>query len=571
MIRKLHTSVGALVVLAGLLLISCEKKLHYKGSNMGREDPVNEEQQDPAPLDGNTLKVLFIGNSLTLDATYLLPSFLNVAGVKNIELTRAYHGAYTLALYDTNYAAANMCSCNTWKTGQDRWRGVLTYLYSLKDVVESNAFDIICIQEYTGAKECWKWTETENAHVTGLLAKIRESQKRKGNDNPEFVYLFSTQFARGLEKLETNFGNDPVKQFDANVATVRELLAATGIKTVISTGAMQQNLRTTALNTERDMLRGDRVHMDYGAMRWAAAVLVFKTLFTPVTGINPENIPFGFDEYYPRNTLWTTPVTEEIRPILLEAVQAAYNNPFTITDMSKYSTPVTFKNKPGSVFLDENDVIEGVTFPVTFPVGNGSNDSSSQPYWQSYGIWFSSAQPQAYVKWNYASYPIEGNCPVRYFVSTSAGISSPALRGQWTGDWFEFVLPVKDFAAGTKVRFSAPFYTRQGPVFWAFEWLDGGTWKNDCRSITLDGFTREASFALKVGTTHVNCVATFSEGIQEGKLRFRVRCVDGSIQADSATQKSVQRSLPNHTDTDYNSVFYFHEAANLSSAIKFEL
>ena len=161
---------------------------------MGREDPVNEEQQDPAPLDGNTLKVLFIGNSLTLDATYLLPSFLNVAGVKNIELTRAYHGAYTLALYDTNYAAANMCSCNTWKTGQDRWRGVLTYLYSLKDVVESNAFDIICIQEYTGAKECWKWTETENAHVTGLLAKIRESQKRKGNDNPEFVYLFSTQF-----------------------------------------------------------------------------------------------------------------------------------------------------------------------------------------------------------------------------------------------------------------------------------------------------------------------------------------------------------------------------------------
>ena len=57
----------------------------------------------------------------------------------------------------------------------------------------------------------------------------------------------------------------------------------------------------------------------------------------------------------------------------------------------------------------------------------------------------------------------------------------------------------------------------------------------------------------------------------EGKLRFRVRCVDGGIQADTSTGKSVQRSLPNYTTSDYSSVFYFHDTANHSSAIKFEL
>ncbi|MBQ7194616.1 MAG: DUF4886 domain-containing protein [Bacteroidales bacterium] len=563
----------AFLLLASLAL-SCGGNASVDGGKNGPEEGQTiGEFQGRKPLDGHTWKVLFIGNSLTLDATYLLPSLLNTAGVKNIELDRIYHGAYTLPLYNNNYAGANICSWNTWKPGQERWRGELNHLYSPKQVIEDDAYDIICIQEYTGVKECWEWTTTESVSVNGLISKIRDSQKLKGNDDPLFVYLFSTQLGRGQARLVENFDNDPVKMFDANVATISQLLASTGIKTVISTGALQQNLRTTALNTERDMTRGDYVHMDYGAMRWAGACLVFKTLFTPITGIKIEDIPFGYDEYYPRPTLWSTPVTDEIRPILLEAIQAAYDKPLRITDMSKYSTPPTYTHKPGTVFLDESNDIESVTFPVVFPVGNGSNDSANQPYWSGYGIWICKSQPQAYIKWNFASYPNEGLCPTRNFASTSGGISSPALRGLWTGDWYEFVLPIRDMPAGTQIRFSAPFYTRQGPVFWAFEWLDGDEWKNDCHSITMDSFTREASFALKAGTTNVSCVATFSKKVDQGKLRFRVRCVDGTIQADSATLKAVQRQQPNlNSDgSDYSSVFYFHDNAKTSSAIRFEL
>ena len=565
-----------MLVLSALLL-SCGGNASMEGKYPGKNNGGQNQNptEESKPVDGQTWRVLFIGNSLTLDATYFLPSLLNAAGVKNIELTRTFHGAYTMQGYNNNYAGSNICAWTTWKPGQARWRGEQTLTHSLKEVAEAEAYDIICLQEYTGDKAGWEYNTTEKIHVNGLIQKLRDSQKKKGNDNPRFVYLFSTQFGRGQDRLVANFNNDPTQQFATNSTFTAALLADNSIKTVISTGALQQNLRTTGLNTSRDMTRGDQVHMDYGHMRWAGASLIFKTLFTPITGIKIEDIPFGYDEYYPHKSLHSTPVTAENRPILLEAIQNAYDHPLQITDMSKYTLTETYTHKPGTVWLDENDVIEPVSWPVEWPVGDAVNDTYKQPYWSAYGIWFSKAQQQAYLKWNFASYapiPVDNYCPTRTFATDKTNnIYSPSLRGLWTGDWFEFVIPVKDMPAGTKIRFTAPFYTRQGPVFWAFEWLDGDQWKNECTSITKDGFTRNASFALNLGTTNVSCTATFANALKEGKLRFRVRCVDGSIQADTSSGKAVERAQPNYSGSDYSSVFYFYDKAAPTNAIRFDI
>ncbi|MBR1706646.1 MAG: DUF4886 domain-containing protein [Bacteroidales bacterium] len=494
----------------------------------GTSTPESPRPESGQPTDPDkTWKILFIGNSLALDATYLLPSLLNTAGVKNIELTRTFHGGYTLPQYNNNYAGGNICAWTIWKPGQARWRGNQTLSYSPKAVVEADTYDIICIQEYTGASACWEWTASEKISVTGLISKIRDSQRLKGNDDPRFVYLFSTQFGRGQRVLVEHFGNDPVKQFEANVATVTSLLAETGIKTVISTGALQQSLRTTGLNTARDFTRGDQIHMDYGAMRYAAACLLFKTLVTPLTGIEAENIPFNFEEYFPHPSAYTTPVTPETRPVLFAAVQAAYDHPLAITDLGSYTVSPAYTHKTGSVMLDEGDEVEPVTFPVAFPVGNAVNDTYKQPYWAGYGIWFSVDQPQAYAKWNIATYP-GGVTPTRTFAKDNPSASSPAVQGIGAGDYFEFVIPVERLEAGSRIRFTAPFHTDGAVTFWAFEWLDGGTWKDGCTDITLDGTTRKASFALAPGETSVSCTATFSGAVPEGKLRFRVRCVDCS-------------------------------------------
>ena len=192
---------------------------------------------DPGSSEG-TFRVLFIGNSLTMDATFLLPSLLNAAGVKNVEMTRTFHGAYTLPGYDTNYANSNICSFMRWKSGQARWRGEETLTYAPKTAVEAAKYDVVCIQEYTGNSCCWNWTESEGNSVKSLINKIKASQ---APNDPRFVFLFSTQYGRGHETLVKYLENDPVRQFNANVSVVSKILETTGIQTVISTGALQQN------------------------------------------------------------------------------------------------------------------------------------------------------------------------------------------------------------------------------------------------------------------------------------------------------------------------------------------
>ncbi len=561
-----------ILIVCGLfiLTISCASKSplegHYPSGGGGHTTPTQPDNP-PEPPAQKTTRILFIGNSLTLDATYLLPSLLNSAGVRDVELTRIFHGAYTLPLYNENYANSGICSIATWKPGQARWRGEEVTSHAPKEAVEMASYDIICIQEYTGQTCCWSWTEDERSVLESLLSKIRASQ---GENNPRFVYLFSTQFGRGMERLVNNFNDDPRKQFEANVETIRHILEVTGIETVISTGALQQNLRTTGLNSLRDMTRGDQTHLDYGLSRYAAALLVYKTLITPLTGLKAEDNPFTFDEYYPHPSLYTTPLTAENKPVVLAAVNAAFEHPLEITDLSSFAASPAYTHQPGSVLLNEGAEIEPVRFPVVFPLGNGTVDSYRQPFWSGYGLWICKDQPQAWAKWNFASYSIPGMVPTRNFANSGA-ISSPGLRGMWTGDWWEFYIPVKDFASGTSVRFSAPFYTRQGPVFWIFEWLDGDTWKNDASSLTLDGFTREASFALKAGSNSISRTATFTRGIGEGYLRFRIRVADGSIQADSSTGMAVQRDLPNHTGEDYSSVFYFYGTGADAQSLRFEI
>ena len=551
------------------LLISCSGTAGQETGKPGPDTPSDTTQTTPpdttqttpvdttstTPVDDGIFKVLFIGNSLTVDATCLLPSLLNSAGVKNVELTRTFHGSYTLQLYYQNYSAENICSYSTWKPGWARWRGKEVTDHSPKFAVEADNYDLVCLQEYTGQNICWYWTEYEGAAVDALMEKIRKSQ---GDNKPEFAYLFSTQFGRGQQRLVESFDNDPVKQFEANVSVISKILEATGIKTVISTGAMQQNLRTTGLNTERDMTRGDQVHCDYGLSRYAAACLVFKNLFTPLTGIEPEDIDFPFEEYYPYSGIYTTPVTEQNKPAMYAAINAAYEHPMEITDLSRFTESPAYVNKPGSLMLDEGPEIEPVTFPVRFAIGDGVVTAYTQPYWNGYGIWVSDEQQQAYAKWAFASYPMPDLIPARY-CANAGHISSPGIRGAWTGDWLEFVLPVKDFEAGTTVTFSAPVYARECPVFWAFEWLDGDEWKNDCHEITKDDFTRNASFALTYPSTKVSCKATFANGVKEGKLHFRIRCVDGTIQADANSKTAVERDLPYHTDTAFDSAFCFYE------------
>lgn len=515
----------------------------------------------------STLKVLFIGNSHDLDATAYLPQMLNRQGIRDFEFTRVFHGGYWLQAYNTNYSVGNNCSITKWRPGQQNWRGTTDLTYSLRDAVEAQSYDIVVIQEYAGKSYCWTWTQAERDAINGLVQKIR-----KMSPDADLYYFLSHCFAPGYSVLVENFNNDPARQFAACVeGNGKHILDPDEhfpFKGLISTGALVQNLRTTGLNVFDGMLRGDMIHLDYGLTRIAASLLMWKHLITPRTGVKPEDVAYRLVEYYPSASMHTTPFIEENRPAVLAAVNAAYDKPLETTDLSSYSSVPSYVNVPGKNFLDTGGVdVEPCSFPVNFRLGYKDgvqiNNGNTQCRWAQFGTFESNEQPQAFAKWVSVSSPVQGLIYKRTFANVAErNISTIALDEVWTGDYFEFVIPVKNFKGGTTVRFEAPLYTRQGPVFWYLDYLDGDQWKcNHSLKQSWDGlFTCDATFAIGYEQTAVSADVTFASGVEEGFLRFRLRCADGSIQA--TPDGAVERTAPQHSADAYAQAFYFWGPSN---------
>lgn len=507
-----------------------------------------------ADTDGNSQKqptksILFIGNSHTLDSTDLLPAMLNSEGVRNISMTRVYHGGYYLVGYNAYYTKADNCSIMTWEPGQNYFRGDEHLTHTLKEAVEYGGYDIVVMQEYAGNSHCWTWDDAERSAIAGLISKIKAS-----SPNAEIVYFLSHCFATDYSVLADNFSNSHVNQFNTcaanNGAHVLDPAEGFGITRIISTGALIENLRTTGLNDVAfDMLRGDKIHQDYGLTRFAASSLIWKTIFTPLTGKESEDISFRVPEYYPSSTIRCTPVNADNIAVVHAAVKAAYEHPLEITDLGSYSASPSYTHVPGSVMVDQKGVIvEPVTFPVSFPIGISGGKyacaAETQPIWNGYGIW-EATQQQATAKWVSLGNPVEGLVYRRTFANNASGnLSSVAVDCVWTGDYMEFIIPVKNFAAGTKVRFAAPVYNRYAPVSWAMDYLDGAEWK-----------TASTPISLSYTFTDVSVDMTFEKAVESGFLRFRLRCVDGTVQ--TSPDGTVTGSTPHMSGSGYDSVFYF--------------
>jgi len=223
----------------------------------------------------------------------------------------------------------------------------------------------------------------------------------------------------------------------------------------------------------------------------------------------------------------------------------------------------------------ENDGIIPVSFPVVFPLGktNGVANvtADTQPKWASEGIWTCPTQTQAYAQWHKASDPAA--TPTQFLEIVNSGeISSPGVKGVWTGDYLEFVLPVKKFAAGTAVTIELPMYTRFGPVFWNIEYLDGDDWKSNKTAVTSydPAYTREATFSLIRGGKVIEHTMVFTEAIESGYVKIRVTCADGSILAATDTTVGVYE-MPYTSGGSYAAPFYFYLAGSDVTNVTFSI
>ena len=146
-------------------------------------------------------------------------------------------------------------------------------------------------------------------------------------------------------------------------------------------------------------------------------------------------------------------------------------------------------------------------------------------------------------------------------VKSPGNIASPGVKGIWTRDYYEFTIPVKKFAAGTKIEFKAPFYGRQQPVFWNLKYRDGEQWKtcNLHEEVCYDGVTSmECTFSLIRGAKTITEVMTFENEVKSGFLKIRVECADGAVQASTITAVET-REYPFTDKSGYAAPCYFFD------------
>ncbi len=293
--------------------------------------PSVEDVNPPFNANDDEINILFIGNSFTQDATEHLPGMLEASGVKNVHMTRLFHGGYTLPEYLANFDNENICAARNYHPGYRQWNGNESQDDCPGKVLKTRVWDIVVLQEHTGRKEGWEWPGTLEAAIKGLREKINSAQP---DHKPTIVYLMSQTYSNGSKVLKNSFADNRSMMFATTCFVAKKVLECTPIDKIISTGAVLENLRTTSLNVDNGMqLTRDSYHMDYGISRYAAACAVFETIITPTTGKKVEGCTYRYSVSSTKSGEYSTPVTDVNAPIARAAAHAAVEKPFEVTQL----------------------------------------------------------------------------------------------------------------------------------------------------------------------------------------------------------------------------------------------
>lgn len=292
-----------------------------------------DEQEKPGEDDG-ILSILFIGNSFTMDSVSHLPGLLAAAGIDKVHMIHMYYGGRLVSKYHSEWSTFSDYKCYECTPGSTEW--VITTGKTLKEVTESQKWDIVTIQEHTGNSAAWTWNHTAKSDIIGLINDVKISQN---GHCPEFHYIMSQAYFN-MDKIGKTSKpyitwTDQNGMYETIVAFAKNVMAECGFDGLIATGTMLQNLRTSSIDNEMNLTR-DGYHMDTGISRYGAACTVFESIITPEFGIDLDGNSYRYDVSNTDPKSYCTPVTDQNSPIAIEAARQAISKPFEITDLSSF-------------------------------------------------------------------------------------------------------------------------------------------------------------------------------------------------------------------------------------------
>lgn len=286
--------------------------------NMAR---ANEADTSTDPTD-DTVRVLCIGNSFTVDAVedYLSPILRSVG--KKVILGYPYKGGTTLEMH-MGYINAKNPIYNYRKIdaeGAYTAQANTTFDVGLKD----EAWDYVVIQtdhNYSGVY----------SHYFPFLTDLMNYVKTNGkNHDPKFfLYMTWAYDASSTYKDFPLYNNDQMTMYNAIIDCAYRAAEQAGINTVVPAGTAVQNARTTYIGQN---MNRDGYHMNFEYGRY----LVGLTYAAVVFGVDPQTVT-----YHPST------ISDNLAQLCRDAVTAALAKPKEITSLSdKWGVNPDVVNQP---------------------------------------------------------------------------------------------------------------------------------------------------------------------------------------------------------------------------------
>ena len=263
----------------------------------------------------NSLYILAIGNSFSVDAMQYLYQILQELGYRDIYLGNLYIGGCTLQTHAgnvTNNSRAYTYYVN--KTGS--WTNTANFapLNAMKEM----DWDYVSMQQASG------FSGVADSYEP-YLSTVVESVKANCPDAKRMWHMTWAYQGNSTHSDFGKYGNDQMTMYNAILNAVRTKVLSRGdFDFVIPSGTVVQNLRTSFIG---DNITRDGYHMSYDIGRFATALMWARQ----ITGKSIEGVA-----YRPSGYSYSDKTVLAIK----EAVENAYRKPFEVTESEYPPVPV---------------------------------------------------------------------------------------------------------------------------------------------------------------------------------------------------------------------------------------
>lgn len=250
-----------------------------------------------------SVKILAIGNSFSVDCMEYVYEILKNLGVREIKLGDLYIGGCPLIRHCEN-ARDDAPAYEYYTNDSGEWR--ITPEYKMSDAICSEEWDFIFTQQYSGHSGMAE-TYTD---LDELLAYVKSLVK----GTPKYAWQMTWAYAKdSTHPAFVDYDSSQEKMYTSILNAVQTKIAIReDVEKIIPSGTAIQNMREKI----GDVLNRDGFHLSYDLGRYVAGLCVVKAL----TGLDINGV-----SYMPEG------VSEEQRSFAIAAANAACENLYSIT------------------------------------------------------------------------------------------------------------------------------------------------------------------------------------------------------------------------------------------------